>query len=306
MTGPTGQPPQGYPPPPPQQGYPPPPPPPGYYFNPQPQPSRAKPTAIIAIFVGVMLGLALVVGILVMFSQPKPPEPPCATGEHCAPQPSLPPVSPASPSTPPVGPTAPPITSPTPGTTLAPGQTATPIPLPSTTPASNAAPLISETEFRNEALGYSFEYDSGLWTMTEQGDTYAVFVSVPFDAQLIIQVTDASTTPRQIMDAELAFVDGFMIGRVEDPDSYDALLGPSIGYIRGEGTVYAGTMTSQDGTPVGPGGVTILGATDGRLSAGVIVIVWSPDEQLGGETHQHAARSTADLLIKTFDWNLND
>jgi hypothetical protein len=294
------QPPQGYPPQPPQ-GYPPP-----GYFNPQPPPSRINPMAIVAIFVGAMLGLALVAVILVLFSQPAPPVPPCPTGERCAPQPSLPPVSQGSPQPTLVVPSFGPTAQPTPQTTLAPGQTATPIPLPSATPVSDSPPLVSDTLFQNDELGYSFEYDPTVWSPTERGDTYAIFVSVLFDAQLIISVADASTTPRQLMDNQLSYVDGFMIGRVEDTDSYDALLGPSIGYVDGEGAVYAGTMLSQDGTPIAPGGVTILGATDGRLSAALMIIVWSPDDPVGGDTHQHKARSSADLFLKTFDWNLND
>lgn len=280
-----------------------PPPPPGY-FNPQPPPSRINPMAIVAIFVGAMLGLALVAVILVLFSEPAPPVAPCPTGERCAPQPSLPPVSQVSPpptqvlpSPRPTGPTSPP-------TTLAPGQTATPIPQASATPVSDSPPLVSETLWQNDALGFSFEYDSNLWTLTEQGDTFAVFGSVPFDAQLVIYVAEASTTPQELIENQLGVVDNFMIGRVRDGDTYDALLGPSIGFVRGEGTVYAGTMLSDDGTPISPGGVTVLGATDGRLSAALMLIVWQPDELIGGDTHQHEARRSADLFVKTFDWSL--
>jgi hypothetical protein len=274
------------------------------YFNPQPPPSRINPMAIVAIFVGAMLGLALVAVIFVLFSQPAPPVPPCPTGERCAPQPSLPPVSQVSPPPTQLLPSANPTAPATPSTTLAPGQTATPIPQPSATPVSNSPELVSDTLFQNDTLGFSFEYDPALWTPTEQGETYAVFASVPFDAQLIIDVAEASKTPQRVMDNQLAFVDGFMLGRVEDTDTYDALLGPSIGYVRGEGAVYAGTMLSNDGTPVAPGGVTILGATDGRLSAALMLVVWSPDERLGGDTHQHAARQSADIFLRTFDWSL--
>ncbi|MEP7158346.1 MAG: hypothetical protein ABI797_02885 [Chloroflexota bacterium] len=300
MSGPN-YPPQASPPP----GYFNPQPPPGY-FNPQPPPSRVNPMAIVAIFIGAMVGLALVAAIVILFSQPAPPVPPCPTGERCAPQPSLPPVSQVSPRPTTVLPSAGATAPATPSTTLAPGQTATPIPQPSATPMSDSPPLVSETLWLNVPLGFSFEYDASRWTLTEEGDSFAVFVSEPFDAQLIIDVSEASKTPHEVMENQLAFVDDFMLGRVEDTDSYDALLGPSIGYVRGEGAVYAGTMLSNDGTPVAPGGVTILGATDGRLSAALMLIVWEPDGLLVGDTHQHAARQSADLFLKTFDWNLND
>jgi hypothetical protein len=262
--------------------------------------------AIVAIFVGVMLALALIAGLFIFLGQAPPPVPPCPTGERCAPRPSLPPVSQVSPPPTPVLPSTGPTPPATPPTTIAPGQTATPVALPTAGPGSDSPQLVSETLWQNDTLGFSFEYDANLWSLTEQGDGFAVFVSGPFDAQLIIDVADASTTPQEVMANQLAFLDGFMIGRVEDPDSYDALLGPSIGYVRGEGAVYSGTMLSNDGTPVAPGGVTILGATDGRLSAALMLIVWSPDELLGGDTHQHEARRSADFFLKTFDWNLND
>jgi hypothetical protein len=94
------------------------------------------------------------------------------------------------------------------------------------------------------------------------------------------------------------------VGRVADNDPYDALLGPSIGYVRGEGGVFSGTLTSQDGTPLAPGGVTILSATDGRITVAMLIIVGTPDALLGEDTtHQKAVRSAADEILKTFDWD---
>ena len=92
-----------------------------------------------------------------------------------------------------------------------------------------------------------------------------------------------------MIQTELADVDRFVIARVADPDSYDALLGPSIGYVRGEGGVWSGTLLSRDGTPLAPGGVTIVSASDGRITVAVVVIVGTPDATQGGEnTQQHA------------------
>ena len=47
-----------------------------------------------------------------------------------------------------------------------------------------------------------------------------------------------------------------MVARSADKDDYDTVLGPSIGYVRGEGAVFSGTLLGRDGTPVAPGGVT--------------------------------------------------
>ena len=93
-----------------------------------------------------------------------------------------------------------------------------------------------------------------------------------------------------------------MIGRTRDKDDYDAVLGPSIGHIRGESAVFSGILTNSDGTPAAPGGVTIMAATNGRLTALILVIVQQPDAAFGPETLQYMARFAADSIVKTFDW----
>jgi hypothetical protein len=268
-------------------------------YGPPPAASRTSPAAIVAIFVGVMLGLALVAAIVVLLSQPAPPLPPCEPGQACAPQPSLPPVSQASPL-PSAGPSAGPTTPPA---TLAPGATATPFVAPTPSPEGNSPPVVSGQVWSSATLGYSFEYDPELFTLSDSADDIAVFQGVFFDAQVILHAVPASTSPADLIAQELGVVDTFMISRVRDGDEYDALLGPSIGYVRGEGDVYSGTLLGSDGTPVAPGGVTVLAATDGRLTVAVVVIVGSPDERHGGETQQHAARGAADQFLKTFDWD---
>jgi hypothetical protein len=81
------------------------------------------------------------------------------------------------------------------------------------------------------------------------------------------------------------------------------LLGPSIGYVPGQGGVFSGTLTSRDGTPVAPGGVAIVSSTDGRITVAVVVIVGTPDARQGGQTQEHAVRTAADDILKTFNWN---
>ena len=49
-----------------------------------------------------------------------------------------------------------------------------------------------------------------------------------------------TTSPAEMVARQLAKVDERIIARAPDSDEYDALLGPSIGYIRGEGAVFGG------------------------------------------------------------------
>ena len=130
-------------------------------------------------------------------------------------------------------------------------------------------------------MGYSFEYDGDVFTLSDSAAGQAVLAGNFFDTQVIVDAVPAATPPSELLAEELTKVDRFLIGRVADSDAYDALLGPSIGYIRGEGGVYTGTLVSRDGTPLAPGGVTIVAATNGRLTVAVVVIVGTPDARLG-------------------------
>jgi hypothetical protein len=268
-------------------------------------PSKSSPATIVAMFVGGMLLLAVLAVVFIVFNQPPAPVAPCQPGQACAPKPSLPPVSHGSPSPAPSGggPTAAPTAVPA---TLPPGATATPFVPPTAAPDSNSPAVLSGTLWQSSTLNYSFEYDPDSWTLADETDDTAVFSSVDFDAQIVIHAATAATSVDELIAQQLSVVDTFLIGRVKDKDDYDALLGPSIGYVNGQGDVYSGTLLSSDGTPVAPGGVTVLAATDGRLTVTVVVIVGSPDADVGGGTQQHAARASADEFLKTFDWASND
>lgn len=262
---------------------------------PPPAASKSSPTTLIALFVGGILAVAVLAIVYVLLSQPKPPQADCQPGQPCAPQASLPPVvdgpSPGASAAPTVAPP-----------TLAPGVTAPPF-VPPPTPISNSPIVLSGEVWQSSTLHYSFEYDPDAWTVQTETDDTAVFNSVPFDAQVVIRVTSAATSPAELIAQQLGVIDGLMVGRVKDTHDYDALLGPSIGYVDGEGDVWSGTLLSDDGTPVAPGGVTVLAATDGRLTVAVVVLVGSPDAEVGSGTHQHAVRGQADEFLKTFDWD---
>jgi hypothetical protein len=263
---------------------------------PPPAPPAKSPTTIIALFVGGMLVLAVIAIAFVLVNAPKPPAPDCEPGKVCAPQPSLPPVSSNRPSPLPTAiPTTPPAT-------LAPGTTATPF-VPIATPVSNSPIVVSGEVWQSSALNYSFEYDPSRWSLEDSTDDTAVFYSVRYDAQLVIRAVPAQTSPAELIAQQLAILDTLMVGRVKDTDDYDALLGPSIGYVDGEGDVWSGVLLSQDGTPVAPGGVAIMAATDGRLTVAILVLVGSPDAQVGSGTQQHRVRAQADEFLKSFDWD---
>jgi hypothetical protein len=46
-----------------------------------------------------------------------------------------------------------------------------------------------------------------------------------------------------------------------------------------------------------------MAATDGRLTVAILVLVGSPDAQVGSGTQQHRVRAQADEFLKSFDWD---
>lgn len=250
--------------------------------------------AIVAVFVGALIAIAVVAGIFIVLNQPAPPVTSCVAGQPCAPIPSLPPVA-ASPL--PVGTPRP---SASPGATIVPGASLSPV----ATPGSDSPPVLSGTLYSDTSLGYAFEYDPTVFELADQGDGFAVLNGKFFDAQVWVDAKTADTAPKKMIETELGDIDRFLIARVPDADTYDAVLGPSIGFVPGDGSVWSGTLTGRDGTPLAPGGVTIVSASDGRITVAVVVIVGTPDAREGDETQQHAVRSAADDILKTFQWTV--
>jgi hypothetical protein len=321
MTGP-GVPPPPYNPPPPPYSVPPPPPyaappppPGGYYggFNPQPTKAKANSGVIIAVFVGVLLAVGLIVGVAVLLNQPLPPVTPCDQGEICGSPPTARPISNATPL--PGSTTAPRTAGATggPGVTIAPQPTpaptgpaaspGVPTPTPAPTPVSNADAVTLGGTWTSSTFGVGFEFNPDYFTMGNNGADFAILRDNFFDGSVVVKATSAETTPAEFIDQQVAVLDTVMVARTGDTDDYDAVLGPSIGYVNGEARVFSGILLGPDGTPTAPGGATIVSATNGQVTVAVIVIVAQPDLLFGIDSVQHLVRSTADDVLKTFTWS---
>jgi hypothetical protein len=282
-------------------------------------PSKAgtSPVFIIGLFVGVLALIVVAVAIVIFLGKPAIPEPPCLPSQPCAPQRSLPPIANATQSPAPVitpsttarptpAPSATPTTTSVPGT---PGPSGRPTSAPATpspveTPTSNSPPVVlGGSSWRSPTLGYSFEFDASTFELSpDSGDTLAILNLTGADAQVVVEATTADTTPEEMMDREIQIVDTFMIARIPDADDYDAVMGPSIGYESGIARVFSGILLAPDGTPAAPGGVTIMTASDGRITVAVVVVVAQPDALLGRDTLQFGVREAADDIVKSFDW----
>jgi hypothetical protein len=158
------------------------------------------------------------------------------------------------------------------------------------------------SSWRSSTLGYSFEFDASTFSLSQSSETLAVLDIPDLGAQVVVEATDEGLTASEMIEREAAAVDTFMVARTGDNDDYDAVLGPGIGYVRGESAVYSGILLGADGTPVAPGGVTIMASTNGRITVAIIVIVQEPDASFGGDTVQHIVRDAVDDIVKSFDW----
>jgi hypothetical protein len=174
--------------------------------------------------------------------------------------------------------------------------------VPPEVPISNSPPLVAGQVWTSAALGYSFEYDPDNFDLSSPDDKTAILDLNFADGEIVVHGAQGSVSVSQMIEDELATVDTFMIGRTLDNADIDAVLGGSIGYLRGEARVYSGTLLGSNGTPVAPGGITIVAATDGRITAAVIVIVGNPDSLLGDKAQQYVVRQAADQILKTFNW----
>ena len=284
-------------------------------YSPSPGGSGMGAAAIVAAFIGLLVLVAAVAAMVIFLNQPPAPPPACQPGLPCAPRPSLPPVSAATPTprndvgTPrpeTLAPSSPAPSgaqpaSPPPSGTL---PSAPPSPaVPQPTPATDSPPVVlGGSTWRSATLGHGFEFDPGILQLSQSTDELALFDTLFFDGQIVVNAVTADVTPAEMIEQQLAIIDSFMIARVVDSDDYDAVLGPSIGYVNGQGAVYSGILLSSDGTPSAPGGVTLLASTDGRITVAVVVIVAQPDSRFGSDTVQHTVRRMADDILKTFDW----
>jgi len=259
---------------------------------PMPHPTRRGGNAIIGIFIGALVGVAVLVGIILLASQPPPPDT-CPDGVLCPPPP--PPTIPTGGSPRPTGTTTGSTPVPTAqGTTPGPGQS------PQPTPASNAAPFVAGKVWRSQTLGYSFEYDDSLWTLGQQDAAFAQLLLGPVEVDVVGY--PSSTSVDEALQQTLQNVDTFVIGRAPNTRPYDALLGPSIGYVNGKGGVFSGTFKNADGTPGDSAGIALMAATQGKATVVFLVLVENPDKDFGSGTLNHAARSEVDEMVKTFLW----
>jgi hypothetical protein len=224
----------------------------------------------------VLLGVCLLVaGFLAVIAKVPEPPPDCQPGTECG--------------GPPGG-----------GVDASPAPAGSPIVVP-----PNTIGIRAGTPWISPDLGYQFEY-SDWWALdtsnTDSAEADLEYQGSSGDGLLIATaVPAAQATPDAFADQWLATLKQWAPDLRADGSEKNKILGPEIGFVDGVGRTYAGSWSSPQSatTPVGVGLVT---ASDGRLTAAVIVVVWNPNKSVASKWLQYNIRSRAELSLKTFRW----
>lgn len=247
-----------------------------------------RPVVLLAVFLGVLLVLSLGAAAVVLALSPGRRPAPCPPGQVCAP--------------PPPG---------QPRASAAPGALATNRPIasgsagaghfePQDEPPSTSPPLVNGQVWTSRNLGYSFDWDPDLWSLSfEDGQTAVLDNSI---GELVVVGSAAGTSADQLIGQQLSTIDGFTVGRTLDSSDVDAVLGAHIGYVSAQAQVYSATLLDNGGTPSAPANITVVAASNGRISAAVVVIAANPDSEAHGQPNLTIVRQSADQILKTFDW----
>lgn len=158
------------------------------------------------------------------------------------------------------------------------------------------------TPWKSTDFGFEFEYPD-LWAVdTSDGRRADLVFQAGVDALLIVAAVPASEASAEAYaDRWFGFVRAEAPDLRIDPTDKNAILGPSIGAVDGVGRSYAGSWASPQGATT-PIGVSLITATDGRVTVAVVLVVWNPDQRIGNTWLQYAVRQTAEMSLKTFRW----
>jgi hypothetical protein len=231
---------------------------------------------------GVLVGFAVVLGVFLLIAAiaatliDAPDAPPdCPPGTECS---GPPPGGEASRAPAAILPTSPPALPP------------------------DTVGIRAGTPWKSTDFGFEFEYPD-LWAVdSSDGRRADLDFQAGVDALLIVAAVPAAEASAE------AYADRWF-GNVRaeapdlriDPTDKNAILGPSIGTVDGVGRSYAGSWSTPQGATT-PIGVSLITATDGRVTVAVVLVVWNPDQRIGSTWLQYAVRQTAEMSLKTFRW----
>jgi hypothetical protein len=244
--------------------------------------SRLGARRLIVVFAIVLGAILLLAAIGAVLSDAPEPPPECQPGTECGGPPGE------------AGPSA------APGASLGIGSPPPVAPRPSVPPGTVG--IRAGKPWTSTDLGFEFEYSRWWAVDSSDGRRADLAFQGPADALLIVAAVPADeATPEAYADRWADTIKAEAPDLRVDSRDKNAILGPMIGFVDGLGRTYAGSWSTPQAATE-PIGVSLLTATDGRITVAVVVVVWNPDERIGSSWVQHAVRGTAELALKTFRW----
>jgi hypothetical protein len=151
-------------------------------------------------------------------------------------------------------------------------------------------------------LAFSFEYPTDSLRVTSE-DGASVHLKIPTDrveSEIWISGTRASdSSTKQLVQQRRNALAQRVVGLDVDDDSPDRIVAPSLGFVRGVGSAYDGTLDSASG-PSKPANVAIIAAGNGKVN--VVMSVLFAGDGLDHDLIEVLRIATARLIIDTLRW----
>ncbi|MBV8982282.1 MAG: hypothetical protein JO086_15375 [Acidimicrobiia bacterium] len=163
------------------------------------------------------------------------------------------------------------------------------------------------TVWRSRDLGFEFQYDGDVFEVASQDGRSARLRPKGSNSgvELVVGgVPAGEADPDKALRDRLSELSDQIVGLTPDQNPDTTIVSPSVGYVRGVGGSYRGTINVPQG-PSTPVVIAAMAAGDARTTAVVSVVVPLPasgsPERLAELVD--AARQEGDLALKTFRWS---
>lgn len=155
------------------------------------------------------------------------------------------------------------------------------------------------TLWSSRDLGYSFEYPKYLSVSSEDGKSVQLGARTTSGFEVQIWVTGAragASSVEELVTTRRNALEQRVLGLSADDGSADRVVAPSLGFIRGTGGAYNGTLDSASG-PSTPANVVILAAGDGKIN--VVFSILITGENLDHKRIESLRNATGVLIADT-------
>jgi hypothetical protein len=151
-------------------------------------------------------------------------------------------------------------------------------------------------------LAYSFQYPID-WLRVVSEDGTSVHLTIPTDrweSEIWISGAPANeSSTKQLVQQRRDTLAQRVVGLEQDDDSPDRIVAPSLGFVRGVGSAYRGTLDSETG-PTKPADVSIVAAGNGKVN--VVMSVLLAGDGLDHDLVQGLRIVGGRLIVDTMRW----